>query len=121
MMATPKKPDLTTLTEPERMTLLQDLVLSKFIEAMSSSKPVPAALLVAASRYLASEPVVAALRKAQATAAKKQATAVAPLELPTFEPYDPEEWDTKAPSTAPQETAGATIPVPRYGDPEDHL
>jgi hypothetical protein len=120
-MATTKI-DLGSLSEADKLTLLQSKLLDQFLTAMSAPKAPPAALLVACSRFLSSDPVQVALKKAQTQAAKKT-TAVAPLELPTFEPYDPEEWDTsakhgKAPSTAPQAGPQEAPRIGRY--PSDH-
>jgi hypothetical protein len=114
-----KKTDLTGMTEAEKLAALQTKLLDSFLSALSGTKTPPSALLIAASRYLSSEPVQLALKRA-ATQAAKQATSVSPLELPTFEPYDPEEWEEGGSQAAPEAPQGA-IPGGRYGDPEDHL
>jgi hypothetical protein len=121
-MATTKT-DLASLTEAEKLTLLQSRLLDQFLTAMSAPKAPPAALLVACSRFLSSDPVQVALKKAQTTASKKQA-ATAPLELPVFEPYDPDEWQKGSNGSASQaspEGPGAAPRIGRYpSDPEEH-
>jgi ABC-type sugar transport system substrate-binding protein len=111
----PPKVDLGSLSEADKLTLLQTKLLDQFLGALSGPKAPPAALLIAASRYLSSDPVQAALKKA-ATQAAKKTNAVAPLSLPTF---PPDEYDDNGQTS--QVGTGATIPVPRYGDPSDHL
>jgi hypothetical protein len=115
-MATTKKPDLTTMTEAEKLAALQTSLLDSFLLALSGTKTPPSALLIAASRYLSSEPIQAALKKHQA--ATKKVPNITALTLPVFPPdeYDDIRGDA---SGKPQEGTGATIPAPRYVDHED--